>query len=76
VVPYDPSAQYDQRVEPMLDHTTGCFVDSLPPSVKELIQRLRSKRVKPDLPKKDIQKLSSEDTGCEEVIDIFFFLVT
>jgi len=65
VVPYDPSAQYDQRFEPMLDHTTGCFIDCLPPSVKELIRRLRSKRVKPDLPKKDIPKLSSEDTGSE-----------
>ena len=76
VVPYDPSAQYYQRVEPTLDHTTSCFIDSLPPNVKELIRGLRSKRVKPNLSKKYISKLSSEDTGSEEVIDIFFFLVT
>ena len=54
VVPYDPSAQYYQRVEPTLDHTTSCFIDSLPPSVKELIRELRSKRVKPNLLKKYI----------------------
>jgi len=35
VVPYDPSAQYDQRVEPTLDHTTVASL-TLPPSFKDI----------------------------------------